>query len=183
MKNRFLILLAAVAVAAIAACEKEDTSEWGKSEALVRKYGDFDGSAIPAFVTRGVLIAEKEIGLENRRVYYGPSTDSYDDDLCGIKSPSQYVFFESGIEWSCRSFPDFMDCAVHTWEYDTAARAFRLRHESGYEWKLVVEAFMPDEEMLILDDGVYRSFMRLHSDQATVDRYMETYGPLAEAQE
>ena len=106
MKNRFLILLAAVAVAAIAACEKEDTSEWGKSEALVRKYGDFDGSAIPAFVTRGVLIAEKEIGLENRRVYYGPSTDSYDDDLCGIKSPSQYVFFESGIEWSCRSFPD-----------------------------------------------------------------------------
>ena len=180
MKKLFMALLA---VMAIAACEKEDTSEWGKSEALVRKYGDFDGSAIPAFVTRGVLISEKYLGVKDRRVWYGPSTDSYDDYPCGIGTPIQYVFFESGIVWFCRSFPDYMDCTVYTWVYDASSRTFRLRHKSGDEWKIVVEAFMPDEEMSILNDGRYRSFMCLHSDQATVDQFMETYGPLAEAQE
>lgn len=174
------LLTALLAVAAIAACEKEDTTEWGKSETLVRKYRNFDAAAIPDFITRGVLISEQEFRLEDRIVWYGPGCE-----LTGSNN-TQFIFFENGTLWNCIDYdmpnPRY-GCKIRTWEYDDASRSFRLRHKDGNEQNIVVEAFILDQDRLILNDGQFRLIMRLHSDQQTIDRFMEIYGPLAETQE
>lgn len=168
--------MALLAVAALAACEKEDTTEWGKAETLVRKYRNFDAAAIPDFITRGVLISEQEFRLEDRSVWYGVGCT-----LDGTNN-SQYLFFDHGTAWEGIFVPMKRWCEVYTWEYDTTRHALRLQHKEGYEQTFVVEALLPDDRV-ILNDGQFRLIMRLHSDQATIDRFMTTYGPLTEAQE
>lgn len=174
MKKLFIALLA---VAAIAACEKEDTTEWGKSETLVRKYRNFDAAAIPDFITRGVLISEQEFRLEDRIVWYGVGCT-----LDGTNK-SQYLFFDHGTAWKGIFVSMYHQCIICTWEYDTTGRMLYLRYKDGSEQNIVVEALIPDQDRLILNDGEFRLIMRLHSDQQTIDRFMKIYGPLAETQE
>lgn len=171
------LLIALLAIAAIAACEKEDTSEWGKSETLVRKYHNFDAAAIPDFITRGVLISEQEFLLEDRSVWYGVG--------CTLEgtNKSQYLFFDHGTAWEGIFVPIYHQCIISTWEYDTTGRMLHLRYKDGSEQNIIAEAFIPNEDRVILNNGEFRLIMRLHSDQATVDRFMKTYGPLAGIQE
>ena len=175
MKKLFIALLA---VAAIAACEKEDTTEWGKSETLVRKYRNFDAAAIPDFITRGVLLSEQEFRLEDRCVWFG-----HGSGLDG-GSRTQYIFFDDNSMWNCIAY-DMSNpshgCHVRTWEYDKTARTLHTRIK-GYTYDYLVEALLPDDRV-ILNDGQFRLIMRLHSDRATIDRFMATYGPLANAQD
>ncbi len=172
------LITALLAVAAITACEKEDTSEWGKSETLVREYRDFDAAAIPDFITRGVLISEQELLLEDRSVWFGHGCE-----LIGSNN-TQFIFFDDNSMWNCIAY-DMSNpshgCHVRTWEYDKTTRTLHTWSKT-YTYDYLVEALLPDDRV-ILNNGEFRLIMRLHSDQATVDRFMKTYGPLASTQE
>ncbi len=176
MKRWTMTLLA---VLTIAACEKDDDSEWGRVDSLVRKYGNFDASTLPALVAHRVLIAEQKFRIEDRCVTHGPGCE-----MDGTGDPAQYIFFEDGTMWHCWRYnmpniqPPYV-CEINSWKYEPAVRAFRFRYKStGEEWGVVVEAVVPDGR-LIVSNGELRMVMRIHKDQETFDRFVETYTPYA----
>ena len=180
MKKLFMALLA---VMAIAACEKEDTSKWGQIDKIVRAHRNFDATIIPSLLTRGVLECTdytiQGIGLSD---YVGMS-----------RQHSAMTFYPDGSMWEfCKVVPPKENYILETaWEYTPETRTIAY----GKNTRLTVKAVVSDtelivEEGLIMVDGygtpseyLTRSVLRILTDEASLERYRKRYESLEKVKE
>ncbi len=175
--------MALLAVVSIAACEKEDTSEWEQIDKVVRAHSDFDATIIPSLLTRGVVKCTDY-------TIQGMELSKY----VGMSYPhSAMIFYPDGSIWEfCKVVPPKPDYVLETtWEYAPETRTIAY----GKNTRLTVKAVVSDtelivEEVLIMVHGdgapsehLTRSVLRILTDEASLERYRKRYESLEKVEE
>ena len=177
-KLRLLLLLA---VAAIAACEKEDTTEWGQIDKIVRAYSNFDATIVPSLLTRGVA------KCTSCTIQGMAGTDGL------IILHSAMIFHADGKVWEfVAPVPPKTNYVLETaWEYVPETRTIVY----GKNTRLVVKAVVSDTELIVEEaltmahgDGTLferpaRSVLRILTDEASLERYRQQYESLEKVEE